>query len=264
MLYLGIDQHSKQLTICIRNEAGAVILRRQVSTKPAKIAAFLVEIVNLDPKFTAILEVCGFNDWLIETLRKTNCHKVLLIHPDSRSKRKTDRRDANKLCELLWLNRTRLEQGEKPQGIRCVYFPTQEERENRRLTASRKRVGQGRTRIINKIKGLLHRHNLMWDYPTKTFQTQRGYAWLEKILLPPIDRLELDMFLAQWKLCDSHIVALEVEIDKRASQREPGELVSKCELLMTAPGVGTYSGLAMVSIIGPIRAPCLEKRQRDA
>jgi hypothetical protein len=33
MLYLGIDQHRKQLTVSVRNEAGDVVLRRQVSTE---------------------------------------------------------------------------------------------------------------------------------------------------------------------------------------------------------------------------------------
>ena len=34
MLYLGIDQHSKQLTVSLRDEEGGVMLRRQVSTRP--------------------------------------------------------------------------------------------------------------------------------------------------------------------------------------------------------------------------------------
>ena len=33
MLYLAIDQHRKQLTVNLRNEAGDVILKRQVSTE---------------------------------------------------------------------------------------------------------------------------------------------------------------------------------------------------------------------------------------
>ncbi len=30
MLYLGIDQHKRQLTVKLRNEDGSVILKRQV------------------------------------------------------------------------------------------------------------------------------------------------------------------------------------------------------------------------------------------
>jgi len=142
LLYLGIDQHSKQLTVRICNEAGETVLSRQVSTRPKKIAAFLEEVRQIEQGYSVILEVCGFNDWLIETLRQTDCQDVVLIHPDRRSKRKTDRRDANKLCEMLWMNRDRLARGEKLRGIRRVYIATREEREKRRLTASRKRVGE--------------------------------------------------------------------------------------------------------------------------
>ncbi|HYT89576.1 MAG TPA: hypothetical protein VEL76_12790 [Gemmataceae bacterium] len=54
--------------------------------------------------FVAVLEVCGFNDWLIRMLRDYRCHQVILIQPDDRKKRKTDRRDAAALSELLWVN----------------------------------------------------------------------------------------------------------------------------------------------------------------
>jgi hypothetical protein len=36
MLYLGIDQHRKQLTVSVRDEGGDVVLRRQVSTEEVK------------------------------------------------------------------------------------------------------------------------------------------------------------------------------------------------------------------------------------
>ena len=108
MLYLAIDQHSKQITVCVRNADGDTVLSRQVSTRPEKIEAFFQQLTGMDSEFMAILEVCGFNDWLIEELRKWNCQEIVLIHPDRPSKRKTDRRDARKLADLLWLNRERL------------------------------------------------------------------------------------------------------------------------------------------------------------
>ena len=33
MLYLAIDQHSKQLTVNVRDEEGQVVIRKQVSTR---------------------------------------------------------------------------------------------------------------------------------------------------------------------------------------------------------------------------------------
>ncbi len=122
MLYLAIDQHAKQITVCVRNEEGETVLRRQVSTRPEKIEAFFGQLTEMDAEFMAILEVCGFNDWLIEELRKWKCREIVLIHPEKPSKKKTDRRDAQKLADLLWLNRQRLAAGQIVHGLRRVYM----------------------------------------------------------------------------------------------------------------------------------------------
>ncbi|MCO6048156.1 hypothetical protein NG895_30035 [Aeoliella sp. ICT_H6.2] len=37
MLYLAIDHHAKQITVCVRNEEGETMFRQQVSTRPEKI-----------------------------------------------------------------------------------------------------------------------------------------------------------------------------------------------------------------------------------
>ncbi len=227
-------------------------MRRQVSTRPEKIEAFLRELTQIDAQFMAILEVCGFNDWLIEKLREWNCREIVLIHPEKPSKKKTDRRDARKLADLLWLNRERLAAGEPVHGLRRIYRVKQQEREDRQLTALRKTLGQRRTRTLNKIHRIIKRHNLMWDYPTKSFQTQAGRQWLEKLELPEIDRLELDMLLKEWNTCDEQIAQVDEKIVERASRPEPGDIFNPTQLLMTAPGVSHYSGLALSSRIGPI------------
>ncbi len=55
MLYLGIDQHAKQLTISLRDEEGNIRLRRQVSTQPERCSEF----------FTTL------NEWRGEALKRT-------------------------------------------------------------------------------------------------------------------------------------------------------------------------------------------------
>ncbi len=124
MLYLGIDQHARQLTISLRDEQGDVLQARQVSTQPEKIHAFFQQLTRArlhdGECFVAVLEVCGFNNWLIRMLPDYHCHKVILIHPDDRKKCKTDRRDAAALSELLWVNRDRLLQGKPVRGLRQI------------------------------------------------------------------------------------------------------------------------------------------------
>src|SRR5262245_48981213 len=106
MLYLGIDQHARQITISLRDEQGDVLQARQVSTQPEKIQAFFQQLTRerlpANEAFVAVLEVCGFNDWLIRMLHDYRCHKVILIQPEERKLRKTYRRDAAAPRELLW------------------------------------------------------------------------------------------------------------------------------------------------------------------
>ena len=200
MLYLGIDQHARQITISLRNEDGDVIQARQVSTRPEKINEFFQRLTRErlrdGESFVAVLEAGGFGDWLIDMLNDYRCHKVILIQPDQRKQQKTDRRDAAALSELLWVNRGRLLHGKPVRGLRQVDIASKLDQQNRRLTVLRRDARRERTRIINKIKYVLRRHNLMWHLPTKTFPTVNAVNWLKKLSLPEIDRLEMDYLLA--------------------------------------------------------------------
>jgi transposase len=247
MLYVGIDLHLKQLTVCIRNEQGDITLRRQVSTRPHKLREFLDEVGRQEVGFVAVLEVCGFHDWLVRQLRQeVACHEVLVIQPEKRSKNKTDRRDANRLSELLWVNRQRLLAGEKIQGLRRIYLPTSDEQQDRQLTSLRQRLGRQRTRTLNQIHYILRRHNLEGDCPTKTFQTRKVQQWLKQLPLGEIDRLEMDHLLAQWELWDQQIEQLEERIATRYKSNKAAQVLG------TIVGVSGYMGLAISSRVGDI------------
>ncbi len=90
MLFLGIDQHTRQLIVSLRDQQGDVLLARQVSTRPAKILQFFDQLnlrsAELNEAFIAVVVVCGFNDWLIRMLRDYRCHKVILIQPEERKR----------------------------------------------------------------------------------------------------------------------------------------------------------------------------------
>lgn len=180
MMYLGIDQHARQITISLRDDGGDVLQARQVSTRPEKVRAFFAkltdECVREQEAFIAVVEVCGFNDWLIKLLHEMGCHKVIRIQPEERKQRKTDRRDASALSELLWVNRDRFLAGKPVRGLRQVEIASPTDQENRRLTTLRKEASQTRTRLVNKIKHILRRHNLQWEWPARhrpRFRTTR-------------------------------------------------------------------------------------------
>jgi transposase len=179
-------------------------------------------------------------------LKEYGCSELILIQPEKRSKKKTDRRDANSLGEVLWVNRQRLLEGRSVQGVRRVRWPSLGEREDRQLTAARKRLGQLRTKTINRVKYLLRKHNLEQECPTKGLDTIKGQKWLAELPLGSMDRLQMDQLLVQWKLWDEQIKQMATEIEKRQAESQPAAV------LATIPGCGAYSSLALASRVGPI------------
>src|SRR5262245_48118762 len=244
MLYLGIDQHARQITVSLRDDGGDVLQARQLATQPDRINAFFrhltPERLHDGASFVAVLEVCGFNDWLIRLLHEYHCHQVILIQPDQRKKCKTDRRDAAALSELLWANRERLLQGKPVRGLRRVEIASATDQENRRLTTLRKDAGVARNRLVNQVRQVLRRHNLQWQMPTKTFPTAAAVAWLKGLALPAIDRLEMDHLLADLEQVGKRLKELEQVIARRSAASE------EVKILSSMPGVG--GGFTAVSL----------------
>lgn len=249
MLYLGIDQHRKQLTISLRDESGDVVLRRQVSTRWAAVQKFFADLqTRSEPAggYIAILEVCGFNHWLLALLHGQGCRQVVLVQADQRRKQKTDRRDANQLGELLWVNRQRLQEGKKVQQLRVVRPASPVDDQARQATALLWRASRKLTRTLNGIHHLLLKHNLHQECPTKGLQTMRARKWLSELALPSIDRLEMDQLLDQWDLVKNQLAVLRAEVE-RQQQVHPGAL-----LLATIPGGGAFSSLGLACRVGEV------------
>jgi transposase len=250
MLYLGIDQHARQITVSLRAESGDVLLARQVSTQPEKIHAFFQQLtrerLQQEESFVAVLEVCGFNDWLIRMLRDYRCHQVILIQPEDRKKCKTDRRDAAALSELLWVNRDRLLQGKPVRGLRQIDIASSTDQENRRLTTLRKESGQARTRLVNQVRHLLRRHNLQWQMPTKRLPTKAAVAWLQEVALPEIDRLEMNHLLTDLARVQGRLKELERVIAERCGVSE------EAVLLASMPGVSHFTATSLACRVGRV------------
>jgi len=250
MLYLAIDQHRDQLTINLRNEKGDVIQKEQISTKHDDINDFFDKLVRQAGRhrgYMAIVEVCGFNHWLLEKLKEYQCNEIVVIQPDCSSNKKTDKRDANALGELLWNNRKRMQDGERPNGIRRIVPAGQEDADARQLANLRQFLITQRTRLINKIKGILNKHNMQQDAPTKRYWTNKFRKWIETVELPCIDRLEVDAHLELWKTYDKQIITVETEIAKRS---ENNKEVAK---IAAIPGISAMGAITLLSRIGDIK-----------
>lgn len=250
MFYLGIDQHARQLTVDLKDERGDTVLKRQVSTKPEKIMPFFEKLTQrcLDENcgFWAIVEVCGFNDWLIEMLNNFRCERIVLVQPEDTDRRKTDSRDAAKLSELLWLYRDRIREGKRIKKLRIVKIPNNIQLQQRRLTTLRKDARASQTRAINQIKHVLRRHNLQHQMPTKTFPTIAAIEWVKTLKLPAADRLELNHGLDDLERFGKRVIELDAAIAEVSQQDEDAKL------LATTRGIAQFSSVALSSRIAGI------------
>jgi len=254
MLYLAIDQHKHQLTINIRNEQGDVMQKGQISTNPADIDEFFVAFAKKARKhrgYMAIVEVCGFNDWLLEKLKKTQCDEIVVIQPEQSAVNKTDKRDADALGTLLWNNRRRLQGGQRPNGIRRIFPADPDDAQVRQLVNFRQHLVKQRTRIINKIKGIINKHNLSYDAPTENYATQKFKQWINTVLLPVVDCLEVNMNVEAWELYDKQILEVEAELAKHSEASKAK--MSDVYRLKAIPGISAMGAITLLSRIGDIK-----------
>jgi transposase len=249
MLYLAIDPHRQQLTVNGRREDGGVVPRRQVGTRWPDVRAFLAEVQSgsaAEGGYVVIVEVCGFNDRLLELLQEYGAQEVVWLHPEKPGRRKTDRRDANRLGELLWVNRLRLRAGLRVPGLRRVAIPGAADREDRRLTSRRRRVGRERTRLLNRIKGLLRRHNPERHCPAKGIRAHKARRRLERLALPPSERWEPDQLPRQCQAVEDERQAWQERIGRRHAERPLAALPA------TLPGAAAFTSLALACRLGAI------------
>jgi len=254
MLYLAIDQHKEHLTINIRNEQGNVIQKGQIRTVPADINTFFDDFVKKARKcrgYMAIVELCGFNDWLLAKLEEKDCKEIVVIQPEGSALHKTDKRDADSLGALLWNNRKRLEGGQRPHDIRRVFPASAADAQVRQLANVRQRLVRHRTMLINKIKGIINKHNLSHDAPTEDADTQKFRKWIKAVQLPVVDRSEVNMHLQSWELLDKQILEIESELVKCFEDSKTR--MADVYRLKAIPGISAMGAITLLSRIGDIK-----------
>ena len=232
MFYVGLDIHSKSITICVLNDLGKVARRctvRQIDTLMA-----LLE--RLPRPFQVCYEASTGYGVFFEMLSKVADH-VAVAHPGLlklifRSKQKNDRRDAEKLAKLLYL-------GEVP----TVHVPTAQVRAWRELITFRRRLIEKRTRAKNGIRGLLR--SLLIRAPQRPgLWTRKGIAWLGQLPLDnPMHALRRDLLLEEIATLSDQIRRVEKELACYSSTS------AAVQLLRTIPGVGLRTAEAVAAFL---------------
>jgi transposase len=146
-------------------------------------------------------------------------------------RQKTDRRDAEQLLRLLM-------EGRFPR----IWVPSLEVRDVRQLLMHRHKQVQARTRTKNQLQAMALSHGVQKKYK---LWTQAGREELEQLPLLRYAAQRRKRLLEALDGLEGTIVELDRRVEEEARQRP------EAVRLMTHPGVGPVTALAMVLTLGP-------------
>lgn len=232
MFHVGLDIHTKHISICALSETGQVAHRSRVRS----IEEMLQMLKGLPDRFEVCYEAsCGYGHY--HDLLQPLAARVLVAHPGQlrlifRSKNKNDRNDAERLAKLLYL-------GETP----TVHVPSLEVRTWRELINCRSQVIAKRTRAKNTVRALLRGAGVV---PPKQpgLWTKKGLAWLRHLALPTTSQqLRRDLLLEEIETLIRQVRRIEQQLNRQAQQ------TPAVAQLRTIPGVGIRTAEALAAFV---------------
>src|SRR5262249_27386922 len=232
MFCVGLDIHTKHISICALSETGQVVHRSQVRS----IEEMLRILSGFPDRFEVCYEAsCGYGHF--HDLLRPLAARVLVAHPGQlrlifRSKNKNDRNDAERLAKLLYL-------GQTP----TVHVPSLAVRTWRELINCRSQVIAKRTRAKNAVRALLRSAGIT---PPKqpSFWTKKGLAWLRQLALPTLSQqLRRDLLLEEIETLLRQVRRIEQQLNHQA-QHTPA-----VAQLRSIPGVGLRTAEAVAAFV---------------
>ncbi len=228
---LDVHKHFAEVAILA---PGQGIRRHRIDTTPSGLRE-LAE--RLRPDDQVVLE-STFNTWAIAELLRAQAGKVVVSNPMrtkaiASAKVKTDKVDAAILAQLMAAD-----------FIPEVWVPDPLTRRLRRQVSHRRGLVQQQTRLRNRIHGVLLR-NLV-ECPYSDVFGKGGRQWLAELALPAEERQQVDSALRLLAGVETELeevdrtLAEDVVVDRRVRH------------LLSIPGVGLMSALALVAVVGDI------------
>lgn len=233
-IYVGIDLHKRKFDFVMLDSSGAVIDQGACFTEARCVSNFAGYLTR---RHQVVLEPLENSYWFVRQLEPyassvhlANPGKVRLI---AESRLKNDRIDARILADLLRV-------GYLPE----VYIPEDQIQQWRCLVQHRIRLVRDRTRLKNRILGLINREGC--QITASDPFGKKGRAQIDSLGLSAPLRRMVDSNLVTSDLLSSQISVLDKEIEQIA---QADAVVGN---LRTIDGVGCFTALAIRAIVGRI------------
>lgn len=234
MIHVGIDLHSRNMTLVAINDKGKLLAEDKQVTRPANLSLFFQQF---NEPVQAVVECTSFWYWVADWCREHNVPLKLahakMLKAISYAKVKTDSVDARTLAELLRVDLI-------PEAHQCQ----REQRDLRELTRGRLRMIERRSSLQSSLWQLAAKYNVIvqdvgWRYlgNLETFLGAR---------LPGVAQVEARLLLEQIRLAQDQVGVLEHAIEEQIS------FTQDVEKIKVLPGFGLVCAWTVVAEIGDI------------
>ena len=232
MLIIGCDFHPGFQQIAIFDKRTGEVEEKRLQHR-AEAEQFYRSLAGQEVRVG--MEACGHYPWFERLLAELGIElwfgDAAKVRASVVRKQKTDRRDADHLMHLLIENR-----------FPRIWVPSLEVRDVRQLLVHRHKQVQARTRSKNQLQAMALSHGVQ---KKRKLWTQAGRAELEQLPLLPYAAQRRQKLLEELDGLEAEIRELDRRVAEEARQR------AEAVWLMTHPGVGPVTSLAMVLTLGP-------------
>jgi len=228
--YCGIDLHARTMYLCILNQAGAIVLHRNMKADPD---SFLTAIAPYRDQIAVAVECIFTWYWLADLCAREKITFVLghalymkAIHG---GKAKNDKIDAQKIAGLL-----------RGGMIPEAYVYPEQMRSTRDLLRRRMHMMHQRAQLLAHVQNTNHQYNLP-DIGKKISYRGNREGVAERFA-DASARSNVAFDLKRIGFYDGLLNEIELEIVRHAKQHDPNSVY----LLDTVPGVGKILSLVLL------------------
>jgi transposase len=228
--YCGIDLHTKSMYVCILDQAGEILVHKNISTSPQA----LLRIIEPFLPDVAVSVECIFTwYWIADLCREENIPFILghalymkAIHG---AKTKNDKIDSHKIAVLL-----------RGGMIPMAYVYPAEMRSTRDLLRRRMHFMYKRSELLSHIQNTRSQYNLPeFD---KCISRKKNRTGISEHFEDVSVRKSIELNLTLLKQYDLLLNDVELYLTRHAKEHDPNNLY----ILHTIPGVGKILALVML------------------
>lgn len=233
-IYIGVDFHARQQTICyLTTKDGEISLHQLKHQDKAAVRSFYAQFTG---RVVVGLEASGYSPWFEQLLTELGCEVWLgnakEIRRRARSRHKNDRRDAELILDLMLHD-------EFP---RLFVLPLQS-REVLRMLRYRQKLIKMRTIVKNSLQALALQSGLAKG--SQLF-SQTGQQELQRTLMTPAMRWQLEQWVQMLEVLNQRVWETMLWL----KQQSAGD--QRLRRLQTHPGIGLLTALCLVHALEPV------------